>query len=127
MTNEEKQAWIAALRSGSYLQGKGCLRRDDKFCCLGVLCEIRPNVVWNEPQKHYFFKDLGDIKTSILPEDVLNLPSQGILTSMNDIESKNFAEIADFLEKQPENFFQGRTEMFKKTSRDRQRKMPTSW
>lgn len=34
-------AWVRALRSGEYEQGQGQLRDlDDKFCCLGVLCDL---------------------------------------------------------------------------------------
>ncbi len=32
--------WVAALRSGQYKQGTGQLRQGDKFCCLGVLCNL---------------------------------------------------------------------------------------
>lgn len=33
--------WVGALRSGKYPQGRGSLRTmGDKFCCLGVLCEL---------------------------------------------------------------------------------------
>ena len=41
-----KAKWVRALRSGKYKQGTGELRvnadarKDEKFCCLGVLCEI---------------------------------------------------------------------------------------
>jgi hypothetical protein len=35
-----KQRWVEALRSGEYEQGAGALRNGDKFCCLGVLCDI---------------------------------------------------------------------------------------
>ncbi len=38
-----KEQWVAALRSGDYLQGSGALHRvleRDWFCCLGVLCEL---------------------------------------------------------------------------------------
>jgi hypothetical protein len=36
-----KKAWLAALRSGEYQQGKGVLRSEnDRFCCLGVLCDL---------------------------------------------------------------------------------------
>lgn len=40
MNQEIKQKWIDALRSGDYKQTNGRLRQDDKFCCLGVLCNI---------------------------------------------------------------------------------------
>lgn len=39
MKPEIKELWINALPN--YKQGKQCLRdQDDKFCCLGVLCDI---------------------------------------------------------------------------------------
>ena len=38
--NENISKWTAALRSGDYRQGRGSLRRDDGFCCLGVACDI---------------------------------------------------------------------------------------
>jgi hypothetical protein len=40
MNPEIKAQWVAALRSGEFEQGKGTLKRDGKFCCLGVLCEL---------------------------------------------------------------------------------------
>jgi hypothetical protein len=40
MNKRIKTSWIKRLLSGKYKQGKGSLRDGDKFCCLGVLCEI---------------------------------------------------------------------------------------
>ena len=40
MNQEIKQKWVDALRSGKYEQGRGFLRVGDKFCCLGVLCDL---------------------------------------------------------------------------------------
>lgn len=40
MDPEIKAKWLTALRSGKYQQGQNFLQRDDKFCCLGVLCEV---------------------------------------------------------------------------------------
>jgi hypothetical protein len=40
MNPEVKARWVAALRSGEYLQGTSTLRIGDQFCCLGVLCDI---------------------------------------------------------------------------------------
>lgn len=40
--------WIDALESGKYAQGRGVLRtKDDRFCCLGVLCALTPAGVWS--------------------------------------------------------------------------------
>lgn len=35
-----KKLWLKALRSGKYKQGQGQLKCGDKFCCLGVLCDL---------------------------------------------------------------------------------------
>lgn len=40
MNPEIKAKWVAALRSGEYKQGRGQLRIGDRFCCLGVLCDL---------------------------------------------------------------------------------------
>ncbi len=40
MNKEIKKEWVAALRSGDYKQGRGSLRHNDAYCCLGVLCEL---------------------------------------------------------------------------------------
>ena len=40
MNPEIKALWITALRSGEYKQGRSSLNVDDKFCCLGVLCDL---------------------------------------------------------------------------------------
>jgi len=40
MNNAVKQSWLRALRSGDYHQGTGALKAGNKFCCLGVLCDL---------------------------------------------------------------------------------------
>ena len=40
MKPEIKERWLIALRSGNYQQGKGQLKDGDRYCCLGVLCDI---------------------------------------------------------------------------------------
>jgi hypothetical protein len=41
MPNQEvMREWTNRLRSGDYEQGRGVLRANGRFCCLGVLCEI---------------------------------------------------------------------------------------
>ena len=40
MKKEIADKWVEALRSGKYKQGKSALKKDDSFCCLGVLCDI---------------------------------------------------------------------------------------
>lgn len=50
MNKKIKEKWIKALLSGEYKQGRYDLRsRDDRFCCLGVLCDI-VGVEWQAPE-----------------------------------------------------------------------------
>jgi len=45
---EVKAQWLAALRSGDYEQGHGIMRTlDNKFCCLGVLCDVLAPEEWH--------------------------------------------------------------------------------
>jgi hypothetical protein len=49
MKAELKQKWIAALSGGQYQQGSGVLRdKHDRFCCLGVLCDVVDSSGWRE-------------------------------------------------------------------------------
>lgn len=49
MHAELKQKWVEALRSGQYTQGKGVLRTGaDRFCCLGVLCDLVDPSGWGQ-------------------------------------------------------------------------------
>lgn len=51
MKTDIKENWVAALESDKYKQAKGSLRSpDDRFCCLGVLCDIIDPEVW---ERHY--------------------------------------------------------------------------
>lgn len=34
------EKWVKALRSGKYEQGKSYLKKDNKYCCLGVLYDV---------------------------------------------------------------------------------------
>jgi len=40
MNKKIKKEWVKRLRSGEYEQGESFLCSDDKFCCLGVLCDM---------------------------------------------------------------------------------------
>lgn len=40
MNEKIKKQWINALRSGDYIQGKHVLKRNNQYCCLGVLTDL---------------------------------------------------------------------------------------
>lgn len=44
--------WLDELRSGNRAQTKQRLRRDDRFCCLGVLCDISGLGDWDGNRYH---------------------------------------------------------------------------
>lgn len=48
MDETVKKQWIEALRSGKYEQGTAYLRKNDRHCCLGVLCDISGLGEWKE-------------------------------------------------------------------------------
>jgi hypothetical protein len=114
-----KKKWLNALRSGKYKQGKNSLRQPgfasdsekDRFCCLGVLCDIVEPKKW---KKHV--SNLGPSWTHCgkeeMPNDDLikkfgldNLWSRSDTDSvaikvaeMND-NGRSFEQIANWLEK----------------------------
>ncbi len=115
--------WVAALRSGNYRQGTGQFRdRNNKFCCLGVLCDISNKVTWRYDGEEIGWTSGKSNLSAILPNEILKwsgISTQegshknvrgGIrnLTSYNDggytdatgwYRSFTFTEIADWIEK----------------------------
>lgn len=81
-----KAKWVEALRSGKYEQGKYYLSKGGKFCCLGVLCDVRGLPTGRN-------NDLYPYPV----QDVLSAHDCAVLTDMND-KGKSFAEIADYIE-----------------------------
>lgn len=51
----KRDEWIEALASGRYLQGTGNLCYEGKYCCLGVLCDIHPDVVKRQGPRSVVF------------------------------------------------------------------------
>jgi len=97
MKPEIKKRWVAALRSGNYKQGTDVLRSNDKFCCLGVLCDLHAketNTDW-EPvssilERHSKYLD----NVSFLPIAVADWA--GLQNSSPDVAvSDKFKEITD--------------------------------
>jgi hypothetical protein len=112
MNEEIKKQWVAALRSGAYKQGTGRLhdtyRGEDRFCCLGVLCDLAAregvvNVRSSGPDILY------DDEADVLPQSVMDWSGveseDGRLTTclpalalMND-QGTTFAQLADEIER----------------------------
>lgn len=72
MKKRIKKLWLKALRSGKYKQGKGCLRADRKYCCLGVLCDVyakEKGERWGASDDARFYSMHGEIH--VLPTPVM--------------------------------------------------------
>lgn len=88
--------WVKALRSGKYKQGYKHLRRDNKYCCLGVLCEIMGtpgNRVLKVLDGETQLRSGMNSSTGIL--NGWNITS---LSRINDSKQYVFDEIADIIQ-----------------------------
>lgn len=118
-----KKQLIAALRSGEYEQGNGCLKNGNNFCCLGVLCDIYRKENEGKFKAEWFPKDDGEIflgETEILPQSVLDWAGMNSADGEFELSCKDakkldgyyntslvelndsrhpFEEIADFIKK----------------------------
>jgi hypothetical protein len=101
--------WVEALRSGKYSQGTGALNNGNKYCCLGVLCEISGI---DEFEDGGYLGELFNLPLAVVSEcgmcSRLGEPSDGdgvltkdarytTLMSAND-NGVSFSEIADWIE-----------------------------
>lgn len=96
---ERVEAWIAALRSGKYVQVTGGLRGEGDggtgYCCLGVACKIA--------HPRYFSSEAYAQDSSYMPPDYaaeygIDQRDQEDLSALNDDYGRTFAEIADVIE-----------------------------
>lgn len=120
---EVKAKWVAALRSGKYVQGTGRLCRDGKYCCLGVLCDVMGATKKQEPcfAGHEVVRfEYGDGNSvDVLPHTIsnevgitigghLNRPIEdpngttpfNSLWELNDCAGYDFNQIAQVIEEQ---------------------------
>lgn len=117
---DSRRLWADALRSGKYRQGQGALREKDpaggadKFCCLGVACDVyRENggaleeIIEGDFGTIVAYRDSGGhTNTGVLPKDVRDwlditasgtLNHGGSLTQMND-NGYTFEQLATVIE-----------------------------
>lgn len=120
MNPEIKARWLAALRSGEYIQGVEALKKkvadetgDEqvKFCCLGVLCDLHSKEIgekWEEGKPFSLRNSSYLGHDDYLPVVVMAWAGLGetdpgfndseSVANMND-NGYTFAEIADEIEK----------------------------
>lgn len=95
------EAWIAALRSGEYVQIRGSLRSPlfreagaYGYCCLGVRCEIENPKGWRQAGYDYD----GDFDSAELPSQLAlrdHLETSDGRFLENDLISKTLIELND--------------------------------
>lgn len=117
MKQKIKKLWVDALRSGEYKQGKSVLCSEDKYCCLGVLCELayNDNIINKEKGVHASYPNevcYYDNESHLLPASVMkwaglhdravsirgnNMTTTGSLSGYND-NDWTFDALADLIE-----------------------------
>jgi hypothetical protein len=108
MNPKIKQKWLNALRSGEYQQTQERLRKEDGFCCLGVLCDLyikENNVEWqhNEVDGYFYGKHSYSLPLSVVEWSGVEDSNPFVngqtssLASLND-KGSTFIEIADLIE-----------------------------
>jgi len=120
MNNRVKNLWVAALESGEYKQGRGRLRKKDRFCCLGVLCDLynketgKGKWIKIRPHKESFFRlDNGNVVSGFPPNEILEWAglksespviiiknSRAEISGLNDENRYNFKRIASLINEQ---------------------------
>lgn len=115
MNQDVKQKWVAALRSGKFVQGRSKLKHTTDHgslhCCLGVLCEIHDQVhscgqsfegMEGFPPEHVMnwaeLPDPANLRFTFVRDDGQKF--QESLIYLNDVRMYNFKQIADLIETQ---------------------------
>jgi hypothetical protein len=121
MNNDVKAKWVAALRSGEYVQGRSRLRTGNTFCCLGVLCDLHSKATGGK-----WFANLDGTASygrsrsllppavmvwagldSSAPDPVVTVKSEFAirkarrsLSELNDCDKLPFTKLADLIQEQ---------------------------
>lgn len=102
-----QQAWVDALRSGKYEQGRSYLKNGGAYYCLGVACAINPELV-----KDFDWGPLATLPIEVVEylgvRDSVGEPISEHLKSLVALNDKlrwSFSKIADQLENDAESYF----------------------
>jgi hypothetical protein len=102
--HELKVKWLEALRSGKYEQARGELRGGDKFCCLGVLCDVVKPGAWNGENWVWTTEEMSVATSDMLPTPFrvshahISEEDEQTLIHLNDEEHASFGAIADWID-----------------------------
>jgi hypothetical protein len=100
-----KKLWLAALRSGKYKQGRRALRDKNKFCCLGVLCDVHSKAKGMEWDGEEYLGSASTLPAQVFKWAGLAGPNPMVDHFKDSLAGKNdggmsFKGIADLIEAQ---------------------------
>ena len=115
-----RKAWVKALRSGKYKQGRNKLRnKNNEYCCLGVLCElaVKEGVIPEpkEGRRGYSYNRQAAYPPVLVAEWAgLKVRKGSYSNGVSDLahdndNGKSFDKIADTIEREPEGLFKNVT------------------
>lgn len=127
--NANAKKWVAALRSGEYKQDIGYLRREGKYCVLGVACDlaVKDNIITqikccdgsysydshsylpsNKVQEWIGLRsnngEFNKCNSYTLEGNLIDFTSKCSLSAMND-SFVDFNDLADLIESEPHGLF----------------------
>jgi hypothetical protein len=94
-----KEKWLEALESGKYQQGQNRLRSvGNKFCCLGVLCDVLHPDGWGTASGSWVFDRSYqfDLPVALADDAGASAKAQHKLMNMND-NGRSFKQIAAYI------------------------------
>ena len=99
---QNRKQWVTALRSDDYVQATGRLRDGDRFCCLGVACDISGLAEWEEGNRYLEEKETlpQQVRDWLGLENAAGGYIASSLSNLNDTRV-SFDEIADMIESEP--------------------------
>lgn len=111
-------AWLEALESGKYEQGQLHLKYDNRYCCLGVLCEVMGLASGHTFEEGGGYSDgLASSSTEVPPDAaskaglnsgwgrIIGDAEHVSLIRLNDELGFDFKQIAAFIRANPEKIF----------------------
>jgi len=106
MTKQQEQ-WLRALESGDYAQCTSVLKRENKFCCLGVAMELFSSIEDHQTCLSDSITKLLGLRSSLgefrTPYELNGIRFHS-LAQLND-NSFSFAEIAAIIRKYKDEVF----------------------
>lgn len=101
MDNRIKDQWASALESGDYQQIQGAMRVEDKFCPLGVLCNLHAQVfggiAQDQKEKSMYMGHTADLPYGVLHWSGLEDEQEDLIIDWNDRKRLSFQEIATLI------------------------------